>query len=257
MLNFDGVIHGGTPAVAVIALVMALAGGTSVLALFGCRLAHAYALALSGGVSATWRTLFRAATRATSPGWRYKVRVSAVVLFALTLFVGVVLIVQAGGHGFSWRATDGPFWGLAALHIAFFYVLGVLALIDVRTGLLPDALSYPLAAMGLVLAYSGLTVTLPDAMLAAAAVGLLLVCVRAFMLRRGVEGVGLGDIKVLMAIGLWLGVQGAFTAMLFANVLLLIWAGMRRMAGGPQQHNFAFGPFIWLGVLMHFAVKLL
>lgn len=256
MFNFDSAAQGGTP-VLVIASLMALAGGSYLLALLAVRIAHAYALALSEGAPAMWRTLLSAVLQALNAEWRYKMPVGTLVLFALTLFAGVVLVLAASGHGSLWRAPDGLFWGMAALHIAFFYVLGVLALIDVRTGLLPNALSYPLAAFGLVLAYSGIIVRLPEALVAAAVIVLLLACVRAFMLRRGVEGVGLGDIKVLMAVGLWLGVQGAFTVMLFANVLLLIWAGMRRMAGGPQQHNFAFGPFIWLGVLMHFAVKLL
>lgn len=86
-----------------------------------------------------------------------------------------------------------------------------LALIDLRTFRLPDALTLPLVAAGLLLAATGVPggLALPspaDAALGAAAGFVGLAGIRWLYARvRGVEGLGLGDAKLAAAGGAWLG----------------------------------------------------
>lgn len=86
-----------------------------------------------------------------------------------------------------------------------------LALIDLRTYRLPDALTLPLVATGLLLATARVPgdLVLPgakDAAIGAVAGLLVLVGIRWLYTRaRGVEGLGLGDAKLAAAAGAWLG----------------------------------------------------
>lgn len=120
--------------------------------------------------------------------------------------------------------------GLAAalLHAPLLAVLGwwllALALIDLRTGLLPDALTVPLVGLGFVI-HRPLT----DALIGAAAGYAALWLVRWLYARlRGREGLGLGDAKLMAAAGAWLGWQALPWVLTLGAALTLVAALLQR-----------------------------
>ena len=94
--------------------------------------------------------------------------------------------------------------GLGAL--LFLYLLIALTFIDADTQLLPDDLTYPLLWCGLLINIPATFVSLPEAVIGAAAGYLVLWSVYwLFKLATGKEGMGYGDFKLLAALGAWMG----------------------------------------------------
>jgi len=131
--------------------------------------------------------------------WRYP----AVELATGLLFVGCF-------HHFG--------TGVAALVAALFgSLLVVLAAIDVEHYLLPDRITLPGTVAGLALQPWIPGVTLRQAVIGAAlGGGVLLAVIAAWYLLRGEEGMGLGDAKMLMMIGAFLGWKAMLVALFFA-----------------------------------------
>jgi leader peptidase (prepilin peptidase)/N-methyltransferase len=87
----------------------------------------------------------------------------------------------------------------------FGWTLLALAALDLRHYWLPDWLTLPLLATGLATATLLDPATVPARLAAAGLAGLTLWLVRdLFRRRRGVEGLGLGDVKLAAALGAWL-----------------------------------------------------
>lgn len=123
-------------------------------------------------------------------------------------------------------------------------VLLLLALIDARTGLLPDALTLPLLCAGLMLAWAGLGPTLQDAAIAAGTAYLLLCGLNVgFRLWRGRAGLGGGDVKLVAALGAWLGWAPLPILLLAACVAGLMFA-VSGAGGRSWRAPLAFGPFL-------------
>jgi len=140
----------------------------------------------------------------------------------------------------------------AALIAVAGWMLLTLAVLDARHFWLPDALTLPLAALGL---------TLGDWLLPAPfwdrAIGAILGCSLLFALSlayrrlRGRDGLGLGDAKLLGAIGAWLGWQTLPLVLLVASVAGLLWALAMRIRGGAidSTSRLPLGTFLCLAVL--------
>ncbi|WP_316161778.1 A24 family peptidase [Bradyrhizobium sp. SZCCHNRI20481] len=124
---------------------------------------------------------------------------------------------------------------------------------DLRSGLLPDWMNALVAASGFL--RTATLVDLPEALwtvAAALAVGLaLLLLRRLYVMARGRHGLGLGDVKFLMAATLWAGLPSlpilllVATTTALAAALALPFAGRRLTA----QTALPFGPFLVLGLL--------
>ena len=87
------------------------------------------------------------------------------------------------------------------------------ALIDLRTGKIPNPLTAAVAAAGLGLAALGLTSQSIAGALAGAAVGFALL-LPGYIL----GGTGAGDVKLLAALGIWLGPAGALMAFFYSAI---------------------------------------
>lgn len=143
-------------------------------------------------------------------------------------------------------------WQTTGLVLYASLVLGwtliALSLIDLRLFRLPDAGTLPLIAVGLALSVAGLTGP-PPAHAAGAAVGYGLIWSVATLYRRlrGIEGLGLGDAKLLAAAGAWVGVTGLPSVLLWACAGGLLHALAR--SGGALHGGLAipFGPALALG----------
>jgi leader peptidase (prepilin peptidase)/N-methyltransferase len=123
------------------------------------------------------------------------------------------------------------------------------AWIDVRTMLLPDQLTLSLLVAGLLMT----AVTSPESLLdhcLAAALGYSLLFVTAWTYRRlrGRDGLGLGDAKLLGALGAWLGLADLPIVLLLSSCIGLLAAAAGALAGRRVTAATAipFGPFLAL-----------
>jgi leader peptidase (prepilin peptidase) / N-methyltransferase len=174
--------------------------------------------------------------------WRYPLIEAATA----TLFVACFL-----RYGLSFETAA------AALFSALMLVLAV---IDVDHMLLPDAITWPAIALGILLQpllpwarlWDG-----PWGAVAGAAFGalvgsgILLAVWGGWYLLRHEEGMGLGDVKMLAAIGAFLGWKGVAVALFFA-ALSGATVGLALMAWGDYgaRSKLPFGAFLALGGLV-------
>jgi leader peptidase (prepilin peptidase) / N-methyltransferase len=145
----------------------------------------------------------------------------------IAAFYPLVEVVAAALGGVALGLLDPPASWLAAV---LGWWLLALALIDLRSWLLPDVLTLPLIGAGLAVAAAGLLpgVTLGDAGLGAGAGYLALAGVGWIYRRlRGREGLGMGDAKLLAAAGAWLGAAWLPWVLLLAALLGLGFALVR------------------------------
>ncbi len=149
-----------------------------------------------------------------------------------------------------WAAADaaGPaLWPSCLLG----WMLLALAAADFRFYLLPDFLTLPLIAAGLVVAWA----LDPDDMLShvvGAAAGLTFIVVLRYIywIMRKREGIGLGDAKLLAAAGAWVTLTGLPSVVLLAAVAALVFAVARQGWAGrlTAADRVPFGPFLCFGL---------
>jgi leader peptidase (prepilin peptidase) / N-methyltransferase len=133
----------------------------------------------------------------------------------------------------------------AALASVFLLTLIALAAIDWETGFLPDMLTLPLITIGFAANAAGLFIPLKDAVIGAAVGYLVLWSIAAFYKSlRGHEGLGLGDAKLLAALGAWSGWVALPVTVMFAAMVALLAVGIVYLRGGDIRAETAipFGP---------------
>lgn len=131
----------------------------------------------------------------------------------------------------------------------FGWLLLTLALLDWRHFWLPDALTLPLAFLGFTAGLWATDVGLADRIVGAAVgYGALLAIALGYRALRGRDGLGLGDAKLLGALGAWFGWQGLPFILLIASVLglaVMLVTGRATQTGTRVQ----FGTFLALAAL--------
>jgi leader peptidase (prepilin peptidase) / N-methyltransferase len=139
---------------------------------------------------------------------------------------------------FGWSAALLP-----ALLLS--YALVALTVIDLRTQLLPDAITLPLLWLGLLLSL-GQVFTTPGASIIGAAGYLSLWGVyHAFRLLTGKEGMGYGDFKLLAALGAWFGWQALPLLILASSVIgAVVGIGLIVFRGHDRAVPIPFGPYL-------------
>lgn len=149
--------------------------------------------------------------------------------------------------------------GLAAAFFGFSVL--ALAVIDLETGFLPDVLTAPLLITGLSVNSLGLFVSFPDAIMGAAIGGALFWIVGIVWRNlRGVDALGLGDAKLLAALGAWVGWQALPVIVFIASLTTLIVVFGTGLARDKSDLTRAvpFGPGLCLaGVLFLFGAGLI
>ena len=146
------------------------------------------------------------------------------------------------GFGLEWLA-----------YMLFFGLLIVASFIDLKIYILPDIITLP----GALLAF-GASFILPvfwlDALLGALlGAGLFWSLQWAYRTFKKVEGLGTGDIKLMLMLGALVGWQGLpiqiFAAALTGLAASLIY--MKKTPGGGMQTPIPFGPFLALGAVIY------
>jgi leader peptidase (prepilin peptidase)/N-methyltransferase len=165
--------------------------------------------------------------------WRYPVGEAV----AAALFAAVV-------------AMDGLSW-LLVPHLLFVSALIVVSQVDLEIKIIPDVVILPAAAIGLPLMIvlgSAPWWQWPVAGLGAA--GFLFLISEVYFRVRHVEGMGFGDVKLALCMGVYLGpavVPALFLGFLSGAVVGVVLIGGRR---GDAKTAIPFGPFLAAGAIL-------
>lgn len=150
------------------------------------------------------------------------------------LHFGVELGCALAGAAALWLAPgiEGLGWAILG------WFLITLAVLDHRHFWLPDALTLPLAFLGLTLAMWVNGVAFQDRVIGAAAGygGLMLVAI-GYRRLRGRDGLGGGDPKLLGALGAWMGWQTLPLILLIASLSGLLMAAYDTARGRPVERT--------------------
>ncbi|WP_407154048.1 prepilin peptidase [Bradyrhizobium sp. STM 3557] len=129
-----------------------------------------------------------------------------------------------------------------------------LAWIDFRQGIIPDWLNLGIALLGMVRAVSlGGWPFVAEAIAEAVVVGAVIWLLRWIYFRlRNTQGLGLGDVKLLAASTLWIGIAGVPVQLLVAAFTALATALALHVAGTKMTRHTAlpFGPFLAFGLMV-------
>jgi len=148
-----------------------------------------------------------------------------------------------------WRFGLGWDGALAAI---FLWTLLLASVIDLQRGWLPDQITQPLLWLGLLANLGSRFVTPEDAVIGAIAGYLSLWAVYwGFRLVTRREGMGIGDLHLLAAIGAWAGWQVLPGLVLLAALLGLVWAAVGVfLLGRSRGEPMPFGPMLSLAGLV-------
>ena len=167
--------------------------------------------------------------------WRYP------IVEAVSGFWAMLLAVQFG-LGWEWL-----------LYLVVGGLLIIMSFIDFQEYILPDVFTFP----GAILAFAGtaLLTDMPwaDSLLGAViGAGAFWLLQKGYYLLRGVEGLGTGDIKLMLMLGALVGWQG-LPMMIFLAAFTALAASLGYMAKNAHQGmqtRIPFGPFLSLGAML-------
>jgi leader peptidase (prepilin peptidase)/N-methyltransferase len=142
----------------------------------------------------------------------------------------------------------GPLLGWGG--VLFGAALGLLAVIDIRSFRLPDVITLPLMLAGLAVAFVVDSGSLPAHAIGAAAGFASFAGARlAYRRLRGHDGLGLGDAKLMAAVGAWVGWAGLPTVVLLGSLAALL--SVTVIAALEQsldmQRRLPYGAYLALG----------
>lgn len=135
-------------------------------------------------------------------------------------------------------------------------MLSALAVIDIREFRLPNVLTFPLIAAGLLYGY--LLADFPAALIGAVVGYLAFVLVEvSFKRLRGIDGLGRGDAKLLSAGGAWCGWLWLPQVVLIASLSAIIFVLLMKWRDKTitSQSAVPFGPFLALGIALVWGVQ--
>jgi len=164
-------------------------------------------------------------------------RISPVYLVVeiLTPLLLAIVYVREGGFGL-------PFYAAALFTTA----LIVLAFIDARHQILPDAITYPGIVLAFAYSFFREDLTVVKALIGAAVGGgFLLLVYGLYWLVRKQEGLGLGDVTMMLMVGAFLGWQKTILTLVLASITGAVF-GLILMKAKGKDMKFAlpFGTFI-------------
>lgn len=146
-------------------------------------------------------------------------------------------------------------WGISVTGVevlVFSWVSLALSLIDFDFQILPDALTYPSIAFGLICSLLGGYTWWLDSVVGAAVGALLpILVIVVYRLWRGVEGMGWGDVKYLAAIGAVVGLRGVVGVLVIGATLgALVGIGLIVSGKGSGKTALPFGTFLALAAIL-------
>jgi leader peptidase (prepilin peptidase)/N-methyltransferase len=165
----------------------------------------------------------------------------------MTKFLPLYLLPAAAIAAWSALSVDG--WLLGAT-CGFGWTLLALALIDITYFRLPNMLTLPLTAIGLLVTFALDADLLLNHTFGAAIGFVVFAAIReGYLLMRGYEGLGLGDAKLMAAFGAWLGWQALPSVVLIGSLSGIAVAMIQMLCGekAAVDKRLPFGAFLSLG----------
>jgi leader peptidase (prepilin peptidase)/N-methyltransferase len=171
-------------------------------------------------------------------------RVPIAIMYPLVELTTAVLF--AGGYAiYGWTP-------LLAVRLLFACAMIVLFVIDLQHRILPNVITLPGIVLGLV--FSVMLPApgwLPATIGAVVGGGALFVIAEAYYRIRGVEGLGMGDVKMLAMIGAFLGWQLTLVTLMLASFSgSIIGVGLMAFGKRGMQAALPFGTFLAVGALV-------
>lgn len=176
------------------------------------------------------------------PGCRQPIALRYLVIESLAALTALGFLTIFGTTVAAAAATVFGWWALT------------IAAIDVRTMLIPDRLVLPLLWAGLLISVHRILVP-PEQAILGATTGYALFWLIARVGERlaGRPVLGFGDVKLLAAIGAWLGVANLPDVLFAGSLIGSVWGGLLIMIGRQKRSDpLPFGPFLIAGALLAF-----
>jgi leader peptidase (prepilin peptidase)/N-methyltransferase len=158
------------------------------------------------------------------------------------------------GFGIAFDYANLLRFAHAVVLISLLIVCGV---IDLRHMIIPDVISLPMIALTPAVVYLHPDLDWQSALLGVVAGGVSLYAIAwiYWLIRREV-GMGMGDVKLLAALGGWLGYQAIIPTIFYGSVLgavtgLTVMAVTRRIT---LKTAIPFGPFLAVGAIIHLII---
>lgn len=130
--------------------------------------------------------------------------------------------------------------------LAFSAALLVITFIDLDHRIIPDIISLPGMAIGIILALAGISIPIKSSLIGLlAGGGLLFIVAYVYEALTKREGMGGGDVKLLAMIGAWLGWQAVLFTLFFASLFGTIIGGtIMLIQKEGRYYAIPFGPFL-------------
>ncbi|MCL4467903.1 MAG: prepilin peptidase [Deltaproteobacteria bacterium] len=147
-------------------------------------------------------------------------------------------------------------YGLTIDLMVFFILstgLTAITFIDIDHGIIPNSLSYPGIIIGFASSFF-VSINNPISSIIGMLTGAGILFVTAFTYKAvtGVEGMGMGDVKLMAAIGAFLGWEAAiFTVIISACIGALAGVTLILFAGKGRRYAIPYGPFISLSAVVY------
>ncbi|MDQ7038458.1 MAG: prepilin peptidase, partial [Aquificota bacterium] len=140
-----------------------------------------------------------------------------------------------------------------AVYYAFFSALLILSLIDLRWFILPDVITVPGTFIGLISSPLRETVGPAESLAGVlTGAGISLGIYLYYVKFRGMEGLGLGDVKLLAFIGSATGPYGVLASLFLGSLFGLLFSLPLLLRSRNVKFAIPFGPFLSLGCFIGF-----
>ena len=142
-------------------------------------------------------------------------------LYLSAFFWGLLI---TGLSGISFFLSPLPFF----FNFIFIYSLALSSLIDYKCQILPDLITFPLLILGFMASFYFQHIPSAESCAGAVMGFILPLLTSMIMYKKYPEGIGGGDIKMLTAIGAWLGVMGLSATVLFSFIFFLLFSLIKK-----------------------------
>jgi leader peptidase (prepilin peptidase)/N-methyltransferase len=155
-----------------------------------------------------------------------------------------------GASSFLSFLRHGPSLEYAA-ELAFVAAMVALVFIDFDHQILPNSITLPGTGVALALAGPRPAISLPDALLGALlGAGLLFLVAEVYFRLRKLEGLGMGDVKMMGMVGAYLGWRGVLLTLFLGSLSgTLVGLAVIAASKGDMKTKLPFGTFLGMGAV--------